>query len=298
VTAWLAALLAAGPPQQQPPVFRAELEVVYVDVFVTSRGEPVTGLTTQDFVLTDNGVRQDVTLVDVDTVGVDAVLAFDVSASVAGPKVEHLKAAGRAFVGGLTGRDRAALLPFSHEIRLAQPPSADAGALRSTLDGLSARGGTAVLDALYLCLKRRWGTGRPLVVLFTDGEDTTSWLDNEDVLAAAREAPVLVQVVATEEAPSESPTMDGRTTTAPEPGHLYLLRQVAETTGGRLWYADSTDRLGSTLLAILEAMKTRYLLSYQPRGVPREGRHRIKVSVQSRGADVRARQEYVVPAQH
>lgn len=80
-----------------------------------------------------------------------------------------------------------------------------------------------------------------------------------------------------------------------ENAHIRFLRQVAETTGGALWTAASSD-LPRVFRDMLEATRTCYVLSYEPRGVPRTGRHRLKVSVKGRRLDVRARTEYVVPS--
>jgi hypothetical protein len=140
--------------------------------------------------------------------------------------------------------------------------------------------------------------------VFTDGEDTRSWLENEDVLQAARESSTLVHIVAGRDPESLPPPSFGVGANAwrprfpsEEPGYLYLLRQVAETTGGALWFSESTGRLEAAFLKILEAVNARYVLSYEPRGVERTVWHRLKVSVKRQGAQVRARQEYsVAPA--
>lgn len=280
---------------QTPPVFRAQVETVYLDVFVTRQEEPVLGLADRDFAVTDNGAPQVVRLMDLETQPFSAVLAFDASSSVRGPKLSQLRAAAEAFAAGLGRRDAAALLTFSQKIELRQPPTVDREALRGALLGVRPRGLTALVDAVFLCLKKDWGRGRPLIVLFTDGADNASFLSNEDLLRAARESPALLHVVASSDLPPGPP--QPLSNTAPrrdEPGYAYLLRRAAETTGGAFWWADS-DKLGQAFLKVLEVVNARYLLAYEPRGVAREGRHRLKVSVKRPGVRVRARQEYVVP---
>jgi hypothetical protein len=81
-----------------------------------------------------------------------------------------------------------------------------------------------------------------------------------------------------------------------ESGYVYLLRRAAEITGGAYWPVESDSSLRTAFLGILEASNARYVLRYEPTGVQRVGRHRLKVSVRRRGVKVRARQEYVVPA--
>jgi Ca-activated chloride channel family protein len=288
----LLALLLA----QATPVFRSGVEAVNVDVFVSKKSAPVVGLQAEDFEVKDNGVPQQVVVVNRELTPTTAVLALDVSASVAGRKLEQLRAAARAFLAHMRRRDEAALLTFNHRIELRRAPTTDREALARALDDVTASGGTAVIDALYLGLKKHWGRGRPLVVLFTDGEDTGSWMENDDVLQAARESSALLYVVGTKEPgvrpPARLGTPEGRT--RHEPGHVYLLRRAAETTGGAFWTADP-GRLQRVFLDVLEAANARYILSYEPQGVKREGHHRLGVSVHRRGVEVRARQEYVVP---
>jgi Ca-activated chloride channel family protein len=296
----VAAALLAAPSQapRTPPVFSAEVEAVYLDVFVTSRGEPVLGLKTDDFEVRDNGVVQSARLVDLRTVGVTAILVFDTSGSVAGEKLAYLKAAGHAFVEALTERDSAALLNFSHEVILQCPSTRERAPLHAALDRIEARGATAVRDALYLALKLPRNPGRPLVVLFTDGEDNISWSSSEEVLTAARESDALVSVVASTEADdgTSPPPRGGRLDKKLEillGTRLPLLRSIAEITGGTVWGASATGLRGA-FDDILAAMRTRYLLTYTPEGVERLGRHRIQVSLRNRRGDVRARTEYSI----
>jgi hypothetical protein len=74
----------------------------------------------------------------------------------------------------------------------------DRDAVGAELDRVTAGGASSVVDALYVCLKRSWGAGLPLVVLFTDGRDAGSWTKAEELLQAAGESSALLHVVETE----------------------------------------------------------------------------------------------------
>jgi VWFA-related protein len=270
---------------QAPPVFRADVEAVYVDVYVTRRGAPVAGLTDRDFVVKDNGVRQAARVVAREDAPLTAVLVLDCSSSVAGAKLEFLKAAASAFVRGLHPRDEAALVAFQSRVRLLHAATADRQALLDAIGTMTAEGATSMIDALFIGLKRRWGGGRPVLVLFSDGRDTSSWLENEDLLRAARESSTTVYIVRTREEGSETA----------ESGHAYLLRRVAESTGGSSWSSGSGPEIEAAFRGVLETVNARYVLAYEPTGVPRAGPHRIELAVRRRGVDVRARREYFVP---
>jgi VWFA-related protein len=288
----LAPLLLA----QAPPVFRVGVEAVSVDVSVTNKGRPLRGLRAEDFVVKDNGVPQRVEVLDRSAVATTVVLALDRSASVSGRKLSLLRAAARTLIRELRSQDDAALLAFDHRIELLHGVTADRTALSGSLDHLQSGGASSVIDALYLSLKRRWGTGLPLVVLFSDGQDAGSWLANEDLLRAARESSTLLHVVGTESPGlriTRSSGAAGFTPVFTEPGYVYLLRRVAETTGGAYWGVDSEEHLEGTFRRVLEVANERYVLRYEPEGVPRPGLHRLDVSVRRRGVEVRARREYV-----
>jgi VWFA-related protein len=277
-------LLLAAVLAQAPPVFRADVEAVYVDVYVTLRGAPVAGLTERDFLVEDNGVAQAVRVVEREEAPLTAVLVLDCSQSVAGAKLEFLKAAASSFVRGLHARDEAALVAFHSRIELLHAATTDRVALLDAIARMTADGSTSLIDALFVGLKRRWGGGRPVLVLFSDGRDTSSWLENEDLLRAARESSTTVYVVRTRE---EGPAVD-------ESGPAYLLRRVAETTGGSSWSSGSGPEIEAAFREVLETVNSRYVLAYEPTGVPRAGRHRIELEVKRGGVDVRARREYYV----
>ena len=180
-----AALLAASTPQA-PPVFRAEVDVVRVEVLVTRGGTPVRGLGAADFEVRDNGRLQALEPILEEETPVDAILVLDMSGSVNGPKLDALKAAGRAFLDGLREGEQAALLAFHHEVQLLEPLTADVGAVRRALERASPRGSTALVDAVYSALRlREPGERRTAIVVFSDGIDNLSWLPASDVVEAA-----------------------------------------------------------------------------------------------------------------
>jgi VWFA-related protein len=295
--AWVwAAPLAA----QAVPTFRASVEAVYVDVFVTHEGQPVVGLTAPDFEVRDNGVRQDVTVVSLEAVPVTAVMVFDASGSVAGARLQDLQAAGRALLAGLRAQDRSALVTFSHELRVAVPQGGERTAVRRALDGIVPSGHTAVWDALYAGLKVPVGESRPMLVLFTDAEDNLSWLSPDQVAKVARETEAVVYVVAIVQEAESQVTMIPSSRrlrlqrVEPDRPNLTALRELAEATGGRLWPAGASAQLERTFLRILAEMQSRYLLSYAPTGVAREGWHRLAVKVKGRKGTVRSRSGYFV----
>jgi VWFA-related protein len=296
VSALAVALVAAGFAQAPPPTFTVEVEAVYVDVFVTEANRSLTGLSEADFELKDNGARQRVELVAVESLPLATFLVLDASGSVSGDKLVQLQAAGRALLRGLRPGDEAALVTFDHEIRVRVPPTGDRARLERGVGGILPGGSTALFDALYAGTMLASGRGRSLLVLFTDGEDNLSWLDAAQVRRVLEESNVLVQAVGV--VPAEEAKIHWNRTRQPpsEMPHVRLLRQLAEVTGGRFWPAASPDQLGEAFLAILEAMKTRYVLRFEPDRVRREGLHQLEVKLTRRKGRVHCRKAYFVGA--
>jgi Ca-activated chloride channel family protein len=291
----LALIASASTQAPPPPTFSVGVEGVYVDVFVTDGDHPVLGLAASDFELKDNGVRQPVELVTVESLPLTTFLVLDASGSVDGEKRIQLQAAARALLGGLRPGDKAALLTFGEEFRVRVPPTGDRTRLERAVGGILPGGATALYDALYSGALLASGRGRSLLVLFTDGEDNLSWLDAAQVQRVLLESNVLVQavgIVPKEERPSYPGARNaGEPAEAP---YIRTLRHLAEVTGGRFWTASAPDRLAEAFLAILEAMKTRYVLRFEPNRVRREGLHELEVNLVRHKGKVQSRKAYFV----
>ena len=262
----------------QAPTFSSRVEAVRVDVLVTDRGQVVQGLQPGDFEVRDNGVVQDVDFVSLQQLPLNVILALDVSASVSGERLMHLQGAGLALLERLTGSDRAALLTFSHVVGLREELTLDIDRVREALGFVIPKGETALVDATYaaMALGAPEG-GRNLLILFSDGVDTASWLTPDSVLASARRSDVVVYGVA----------VRGRT------GSKFL-RDLSELTGGGVFEVESTRDLSETFLRILDLFRQRYILSFSPRGVSSSGWHRLEIRIKGRRVTVNARAGYEV----
>ena len=138
-------------PSQELYRFEVEVRTVYVDVFVTRDGEAVTGLAVEDFEVLDNGMVQQVDLVDPQMMPLSCMLVLDTSQSVTGEKLQHLRTAAHAFVERLQAQDEAGLLTFAQLWELRQDLEGDLGRLQQALDEPMATGLTGLNDALYPC---------------------------------------------------------------------------------------------------------------------------------------------------
>lgn len=282
-----AGLHVVGSPQPTPPAFRSAIELVEIDASVTRRGTPVSGLAARDFIVTDEGIEQEIESVRLDGLPLSVQMVFDVSESVAGSRLRHLVAAGHGLLGATRPGDRVALMTFSHELRLLAPSTEDIRAVRAALSRISAKGSTALRDAVQLGLSMPVPAGtRGLTILFTDGTDTASWVSAKSALDVARRAGRVVHVVRA--GPREAGSF-ARSADAPR-----FVEELTKVTGGRVWSASSESELESLFTAALSEMRARYLLTFQPKGPAKSGWHEIKVRLRTGRADIKARPGYMV----
>ncbi len=271
-------LVASGDPlEAQRATFSAKTEAVRVDVLVTDNGRPVLGLKPTDFELLDNGVAQQIDHASFEQIPLNVILTLDMSDSVAGARLDHLRAAGRAFLTALKKEEQAALITFSHVVALGSNLTNDFERVRAVLEAAEPSGGTGLVDASFASIMlAESDVGRSLVLVFSDGLDTASWLLPKSVLDVARRSDAVVYGV-----------------TAGRLRRGDFLRDLSELTGGQLYEVESTADLGPIFVGVLEEFRHRYLLSYSPRGVSTDGWHRLEVRVKRRGVTVKARPGYL-----
>jgi VWFA-related protein len=264
--------MAAWPvaPWAQQATFSVSVNSVRLDVLVTDRGRAVRQLDAADFEVLDNKVPQQIDVVTFEQV------PLDMSLSVTGERLDHLRSAGNAVLDGLHPGDMAQLLTFSHAVVRRQPSTPDVSLLRAALDEVRPAGDTALYDGAFAATTLGESSdGRNLVLLFSDGLDTASWLTADRALTSARRANVVVYSAVVRGGPS-----------------LSFLRDLGRQTGGDVIEVESTSDLRGRFQTILEEFRQRYLISYTPRGVDKGGWHDVTVRVKGRSISVRTRPGY------
>jgi VWFA-related protein len=277
--AGLLAVSAAAMPagEDQNPTFSSRVEAVRVDVLVTEDGKPVRGLRAADFEVFDNGVRQAVDLVSFEQLPLNVVFTFDLSSSIVGDRLDNLREASRAALDGLKTGDQAALVTFNTTVTVGPDLTSRTSLVQAAIDNAEPTGDTSLVDASFAgMMVAEADAGRGLVMVFSDGRDTSSWLRPEAVVDVAKRCDAVVYGVASGLARRSE-----------------FLGKLADQTGGRLFEVESTKGLSDVFLEVLDEFRQRYLLSYSPAGVSRDGWHTLTVRVKSRSAAVRARPGYL-----
>jgi len=270
-------LLALCTTLDAQQVFRSGVDGIIIPVSVRAGNKAVGGLKAADFELRDNGVLQKVDVIDPADVPINAVLAFDMSGSTVGRKLADLISASRTLLDGLKPADRAALTTFNHAVTPRVPLTGDLGKIASTLREIEPEGNTAVLDGIYAALMTTQAEpGRSLVVVCSDGRDTASWLDPDEVVESAKRSNAVVYAVA-----------------AGRARRWEALKDVTDATGGHTIEIESSRDLAAQFRKILDDFRSRYILTFVPTGVAESGFHRLDVRVKRNGVSVKSRPGYI-----
>jgi VWFA-related protein len=297
----VATTIVAAQDRSPSPTFRTRSEGVRLEVLVTDGAKPIVGLTARDFELKDSGVDQVVEAASVAQSPVDVILVLDISTSLRAEGLAHLQRAAQALLARLQPRDRAGLVTFSQGVTIRAGITSHSG-VREALADLEVQGSTSVVDAVYTGMLLQSDVDRPtLLLVFSDGMDTASWLRADAVLDTARRSGVVPYAVVTGTGVSSylerPPSIVGprRSTQAPaiEESERFLW-ELVRAGGGVFLNAESSGQLDARFTQALDSFRQRYILTYMPRGIERQGWHPLTIKIKGHRYHVRARAGYFV----
>jgi len=262
-------------PDTTQAVFRSTTDAVLLDVLPTERGQVVTGLRQQDLEIRDNGTPQAITHFSNDVAALGVYLLLDTSGSLTKPDLAHLQQGAATLASALRAGDELTLITFSEAVRLHGVRTAST--LPAAFEKLEPAGNTSLHDALTtgLRLADRGSGLRPVVIAFSDGHDTASWLTARDVNEAARMSWAAFYGVTPAAAPAP------------------LLQDLAQLTGGDvLKLTGDLTTLPKAFQQILERLRQRYLVGFTPTSAA-AGWHELDVKVKRANVKVLARRGYL-----
>jgi len=270
-------LLAGGVPGEA-------LDVDLVEIYASAldrRGRPIDDLTADEVRAAEDGAEMSIRRFErVEGRPIHAGVLIDVSSSMAEELWDAERAAYVFFERVLTPRDRAAVVIFSDEVRLAARFTGRLDVLAGGLAGLEARGDTHLHDAVAFALHYFSGIrGQRAIVLLSDGFDSGSDLSFEDTLDYARRTGVAIYAIGLG-VPTNPP--DGR----------LALDQLARETGGRSFYVDRAHELERVYSAIERELRAQYLIAYQSPRSDGDAFREIDVEILRPGAEARTIRGY------
>jgi Ca-activated chloride channel family protein len=297
----LAVTLSAqqSPPQepssQQRPAFRAGVDIVSLNVTVTDAGSRfVSDLEQAEFSVYEDGVRQDISFFSRRQQPVALSLLLDSSASME-DKLPMLQSAATNFVKRLKPSDISQVIDFDSRVEIRQPFTGNQGELISAIDQMGAGGSTSLHNAIYIALKElrkiravsEEEIRRQALVVFSDGEDTSSLVSFEEVLDLAKRSETSIYSIALR-------GVDTQTKGFKEAE--YVMKTLAHETGGRSFFPSRIEDLGGVYSQIADELSSQYAIGYISKNQRRDGGlRRLVVRVSRPSLTARTRQSYYAP---
>ena len=298
---WRALAQETGPPDPHRPVFGSDLELVNVTIVVRDdKGRLVQDLASEDFTVFEDGRPQKALVfgspaalggeqpLEDDNFDVNLGLLLDTSESMLKELRLSQQAATRFLENIPRARDLLTIF-FDQDIRISRYSSENQQGLVQRIMDTRGSGNTALYDAIAVYLSRVADTpGRKILVLLTDGEDTTSAISFVQLLNLVKASPVTIYPVAFTGSfnMGSNRAMSSRS----------VLTSLAEISGGNVFVPTASKDLAGVYSAILDELKAQYVLGYVSDNPRADGRfRRLRVNVRGRALKVRHRQGYVVP---
>ncbi|MEO6390739.1 MAG: VWA domain-containing protein [Pyrinomonadaceae bacterium] len=317
----------SGRPTPTPPdrtgsiddgdTIKVRTDEVMIPVTVrNSEGKRVEGLTPADFMIFDNGKRQEIAGFNRERTPVQVILLLDASGSVF-EHMEFIRESAIKFVAALRPEDSVSVMQFADDVQLLQDwtSAGNSSVISKALNkryrpGLS----TSFYDGVYLAAKEQMAkvSGRKIIILLTDGIDMpkVKHANRVDAVKALRYSEAALYVISlTGILRNNYQNATGNTKTKQvmrgyDPRQVKQdqqtindaedsLSEMATISGGYMFLPLLEEDLKESLQAISEELRSQYIITYRPTSAPRSGEWRdIKVLVGSGGLEVQARDGY------
>ena len=249
------ALCGAGALAAQPQRFRGGVELVSLNVTVTDPGgKYVTDLAQDDFEVYEDGARQALTFFSRTQQPISLALLLDTSASME-ERMGITQEAAIGFARQLHKEDQAEVIDFDSQVRVLSPFTNDAAALEKAIRTTTANGSTSLYNALYIALKELKKTKvstssdirRQAIVLLSDGDDTSSLIEFDQVLDLAKRSETVIYAIGLRQG-----EIGRREFKEAE----FVLKQLANETGGRAYFPTDARELSKIYQSIWDELSS------------------------------------------
>jgi Ca-activated chloride channel family protein len=269
----------AGGTHDSAAVFRGAVDLVSLNVTLTNQhDQPVGGLMASDFAIFEDGVQQDLSFFSSTRLPMDVAILLDTSSSMA-PILPIAQEAAVGFVESAQRADRVSVTEFNDRANILRPLGADITGATRAIRGTSARGSTALYNGLYMAMtemiRSRRGTQdvrKQAVVVLSDGQDTSSLVQYEDVMELANHSGIVlytIVLVTPFDARQLSDLKTGKFSQA-----LFVMRSFAEATGGQTFLTSNARELEGIYNKIATELAQQYTLGYISKNARRDGQFR------------------------
>jgi len=253
--------------------FKVDVNLVLVPVTVTDpMNRLVTGLERENFVLAEANQGQQIRSFSSEDAPLSLGVIFDLSGSM-GNKLEKSKQAVVEFFKTANPDDEFFMIGFSDKPELLADFTNSIEEIQSRLVFANAKGRTALLDAIYMGMKKMKSAHheKKALLIISDGGDNRSRYTDSEIKALVKEADVQVYAIG---------LFDNSAATPEERYGPYLLNEVSDVTGGRMFRVDDVNELADVATKIGVELRNQYVIGYRPTNAARDGKWRkIKVKL-------------------
>ena len=287
----LAASVSIAVLAQQPqgPTFKSGTQVVSLFVTVAdAQRRLVAGLTQEEFEVHDNEKPQPIVFFQNEIQPITVVVMLDTSGSMT-LTLDLLRQAAEQFIIRLLPADKGRVGAFNDKIQFSSRFTGDRDQLVTDVKNLDYGNGTRLWDAVGASLDELKGIdGRRVVLVFTDGDDTSSRIGLGTVVERARAEEVMIYAIGL-----ESNYFNGQSMvrTKPDSG----LRKIADETGGGYFELKKTSELASTFTKVAQELHSQYVIGFTPTQLDNRV-HKLAVKMKQPGMTARARRSYLAAA--
>jgi len=287
---------AVAQTRQGGAAFRAGVDVVSLSITVMdAMNRYVIDLEQDEFAVFEDGVKQDLTFFNRRQQPIALSLLLDSSASME-DKITTLQTAAANFVRRLKSSDLAQVIDFDSRVQIRQAFTASQGELETAINAITSGGSTSLHNAIYIALKELAKVKaasdedirRQALIVFSDGEDTSSLVSFEEVLDLAKRSETAIYTIALRG--NDTQTRGFREAE-------FVMRQLAQETGGRSFFPERIEDLNGVYAQIADELASQYTLGYSPKNTRRDGAfRRIVVQVSRANTTPRTKKGYYAPA--
>jgi len=255
-----------------------DVELALVNVTVTDPyNRLVTGLEPENFRVFEDNVEQEIVSFSSEDVPISIGVILDLSGSMAN-KLGKAKQAALQFLKTANSQDEFFLVGFNEHAELLAPFTNNIEDLESRMLTVSAKGKTALLDAIFLGLTqmRNAANGKRALLIISDGGDNNSRYNEKDIKRLVREADTQLYSVGIFE------PFEYRSRTPEELNGPTLLNEMAELTGGRSFSVENLNELPDIATKIGAELRNQYVVGYHPSHRAHDARWRkIKIKLRA-----------------
>jgi len=268
LAALFACVAAAGLAAQQR--IRSGVELVELNVTVTdATGKYVPGLSQDDFEVYEDGAKQKLTFFSATQQPISLAILLDTSASME-ERMGIAQEAAIGFTRQLHKDDEAEVIDFDSQVRVLSPFTKDGAALEKAIKTTTASGSTSLYNAVYIALKDLKKTKatnsadirRQAIVLLSDGDDTSSLIEFDQVLDLAKRSETVIYCIGLRQ---------GEIARREFKEAEFVLKQLSNETGGRAYFPTDARELAKIYQSIWDELSSQYTMAYSSGNPKRDG---------------------------